>query len=84
MGTYRRYKLLTTVETPSKDQTDLVNAQVWIPESRTENGIAEVPLTEHALQAFRDQIWWRILGRGCFRAAPIQRHTRKHLRRRGM
>jgi integrase len=39
-----------------KDQVDLLNATVWIPESKTENGIAEVPLTDVALQAFRDQI----------------------------
>jgi integrase len=39
-----------------KDQVDLVNAVVWIPESKTPNGIAEVPLTEIAVRAFRDQI----------------------------
>jgi integrase len=49
----RIYKELTPMR---KDQIDLVNATVWIPESKTENRIAEVPLTEVALQAFRDQI----------------------------
>jgi integrase len=49
----RIYKELTPMR---KDQIDLVNATVWIPESKTENGIAEAPLTEVALQAFRDQI----------------------------
>jgi integrase len=39
-----------------KDQIDLLNAIVWIPDSKTENGIAEVPLTEVALKAFKDQI----------------------------
>ncbi len=39
-----------------KDQIDLINATVWIPDSKTENGIAEVPLTDVALQAFKDQI----------------------------
>jgi integrase len=39
-----------------KDQIDLINATVWIPDSKTENGIAEVPLTDVALQAFKDQM----------------------------
>ena len=39
----RVYKELTLM---SKDQVDLVNAVVWIPESKTPNGVAEVPLTE--------------------------------------
>lgn len=45
-----------------KEQVDLENAVVWIPDSKTPNGIAEVPLTELAVQAFRDQI--RISGTG--------------------
>ena len=32
------------------------NAVVWIPDSKTPNGIAEVPLTDLALEAFREQI----------------------------
>ena len=32
------------------------NAFVWIPDSKTPNGVAEVPLTELALTAFRDQM----------------------------
>ncbi len=28
-----------------KDQVDIANATVWIPDSKTENGVAEVPLT---------------------------------------
>src|SRR3972149_8914208 len=43
-----------------KDQVDLENAVVWIPDSKTPNGIAEVPLTKIAVGAFRDQI--RIAG----------------------
>jgi len=38
-----------------KDQVDLVNAVAWIPESKTPNGVAEVPLTEIAVKAFRSQ-----------------------------
>lgn len=49
----RVYKELTPMR---KDQVDLANAVVWIPESKTPNGVAEVPLTELAVKAFRDQI----------------------------
>jgi integrase len=45
-----------------KEQVDLGNAVVWIPDSKTPNGIAEVPLTDLALEAFRDQM--RIAGPG--------------------
>ena len=39
-----------------KDQVDLENAVVWIPDSKTPNGVAEVPLTDMAREAFRDQM----------------------------
>src|SRR5208282_5339869 len=39
-----------------KDQVDLQNAVVWIPDSKTPNGIAEVPLTSLAIQAFKSQM----------------------------
>ena len=39
-----------------KDQLDLPNAVVWIPDSKIPNGIAEVPLTLLAVDAFRDQL----------------------------
>ena len=55
----RVYKELMPMK---KDQVDLENAFVWIPDSKTPNGVAEVPLTELALEAFRDQI--RISGPG--------------------
>src|SRR5207245_3941361 len=38
------------------DQLDLPNAVVWIPDSKTPNGIAEVPLTPLAIDAFKDQL----------------------------
>jgi integrase len=47
-----------------KDQVDLANAVVWIPDSKTPNGIAEFPLTPLAVEAFRDQL--RIAGAGQF------------------
>jgi hypothetical protein len=39
-----------------KEQLDLTNATVWIPDSKTPNGVAEVPLTPQAVEAFHDQI----------------------------
>jgi len=45
-----------------KDQVDFVNKTVWIPDSKTPNGVAELPLTEVALQAFRGQM--RLAGPG--------------------
>jgi integrase len=55
----RVYKELTPMK---KDQVDLQNAVVWIPDSKTPNGIGEVPLTEIAVAAFEDQA--RIAGPG--------------------
>jgi len=49
----RVYKELAAMR---KDQVDLSNAVVWIPDSKTPNGIAEVPLTPLALEAFRQQM----------------------------
>jgi len=39
-----------------KDQVDLDNAVVWVPDSKTPNRVAEVPLTPLAVQPFRDQL----------------------------
>ena len=55
----RVYKELMQMK---KEQVDLQNAVVWIPDSKTPNGIAEVPLTDLARDAFREQI--RISGPG--------------------
>jgi len=49
----RIYKELMPMK---KEQLDLTNAMVWIPDSKTPNGIAEVPLTPLAIEAFRDQM----------------------------
>jgi len=49
----RVYKELMPVK---KEQLDLENAVVWIPDSKTPNGVAEVPLTPLAVEAFRDQL----------------------------
>jgi integrase len=49
----RVYKELLPMK---KDQVDLVNEVVWIPDSKTQNGISEHPLTKLALDAFQNQI----------------------------
>src|SRR5712671_2370918 len=49
----RIYKELTPMK---KDQLDLENRTVWIPDSKTPNGVAEVPLSEIAVEAFKSQI----------------------------
>jgi len=49
----RVYKELMPMK---KEHLDLANAVVWIPDSKTPNGIAEVPLTPIAVEAFRDQL----------------------------
>ena len=49
----RIYKELTPMK---KDQVDLENKVIWIPDSKTPNGVAEAPLTELAGEALRDQM----------------------------
>ncbi|MGC1186369.1 MAG: tyrosine-type recombinase/integrase [Candidatus Acidiferrales bacterium] len=39
-----------------KDHIDFLNAVLWVPDSKTPNGVAEIPLTKLALDAFRDQV----------------------------
>lgn len=55
----RVYKELLPMK---KDQVDFVDKTVWIPDSKTPNGVAELPLTGVALQAFRGQM--RLAGPG--------------------
>jgi len=57
----RIYKELASMR---KNQVDLHNAVVWIPDSKTPNGIAEVPLTSLAIEAFKSQM--AISGEGPF------------------
>jgi integrase len=40
----------------TKEQVDLANAVIWIPDSKTPTGVAELPLTAMAVQALQDQI----------------------------
>jgi integrase len=49
----RIYKELAPMK---KDQVDLENKIIWIPDSKTPNGVAEVPLTDLAAAALLDQM----------------------------
>ncbi len=49
----RVYKELAPMR---KEEVDLANAVVWIPHSKTPTGVGEVPLTDLAVEAFRDQL----------------------------
>ena len=49
----RIYRELTPMR---KEHLDLENRTVWIPSSKTANGVAEVPLTEIAIEAFQRQL----------------------------
>jgi len=51
-----------------KEDVDLANAIVWIPDSKAPSGIGEVPLTELAIEALRSQfsIGTRSQGRNSF------------------
>ena len=59
-----------------KDQIDFLNAVLWIPDSKTPNGVAEIPLTKLALEAFQNQV--AISGNGEF-LFPSDRNPRGHL-----
>src|SRR4029077_15030082 len=72
----RVYKELMPMK---KDQVDLENAVVWIPDSKTPNGIAEVPLTDLAVKAFRDQ--WALAGKESV-VVPQATRIRLDIRRR--
>jgi integrase len=60
-----------------KNQIDFLNAVLWIPDSKTPNGVAEIPLTKLALEAFRNQV--AISGNGDF-LFPSDRNEEGHLR----
>jgi integrase len=60
-----------------KHQIDFLNAVVWIPDSKTPNGVAEIPLSEIALDAFQKQV--TISGAGEF-LFPSDLNPNGHLR----
>jgi integrase len=49
----RIYKELAPMK---RDHVDLENKVVWIPDSKTPNGVADVPLTDFAVEALRQQM----------------------------
>ena len=61
-----------------KDQVDLQNAVVWIPDSKTPNGTAEVPLTSVAIEAFKNQM--AISGEGPY-LFPSDLNSTGHLKK---
>jgi hypothetical protein len=58
-----------------KDNVDLANAVVWIPDSKTPNGIAEVPLTPLAVQAFQASLPFLAMVRSSFPVTLVRRGT---------
>jgi integrase len=60
-----------------KNQIDFLNAVLWIPDSKTPNGVAEIPLTKLALEAFQNQV--AISGNGEF-LFPSNLNQEGHLR----
>jgi len=70
----RVYKELLPMK---KEHVDLLNCVVWIPDSKTLNGISELPLTKLAVEAFRNQI--AISGNGDF-LFPSDETPSKHLK----
>ncbi len=77
----RVYKELTPMR---QDQVDLVNAMVWIPESKTAEWNRRGAAHRHGAPGFQGpDKSWRALGRGFFPAARTQAPTRGRLRRCG-
>jgi integrase len=60
-----------------KDEIDFLNGVLWIPDSKTPNGVAEIPLTKFALEAFQHQL--TISGNGEF-LFPSDLNRKGHLR----
>jgi len=76
----RVYKELAPMK---KDQVDLSNAVVWIPDSKTPNGIAEVPLTPLAAEALQRQMAITPESQFLFRSDRNSRDTKPPSRRFG-
>lgn len=59
------------------EQIDFLNKTVWIPDSKTPNGVAELPLTEVAVQSFQKQMLLAGPGEYLFPSKP---NSAGHLR----
>jgi integrase len=55
-GLFRPHYVSRSEQQKIEQQLNLKNEVVWIPDSKTPNGVAEVPLTPLALEAFRNQL----------------------------
>jgi integrase len=60
-----------------KSQIDFLNGVLWIPDSKTPNGIAEIPLSKVALEAFQNQVAIAGIGEFLF---PNDRNPEGHLK----
>jgi integrase len=60
-----------------KHQIDFLNEFLWVPDSKTSNGVAEIPLSKLALEAFQNQV--AISGNGEF-LFPSDLNREGHLR----
>jgi len=60
-----------------KKHIDFLNGVLWIPDSKTPHGVAEIPLTKVALEAFQNQV--AISGKGEF-LFPSDLNPKGHLR----
>jgi integrase len=69
----RIYKELIPIK---KDQVDLENRTVWISDSKTPNGVADVPLSDIAIQAFLSQIAISAPGRYLFPNEDLSGHQK--------
>ena len=75
----RIYKELTPMK---RDQVDLENTIIWIPDSKMPNGVAEVPLTDLAVEALRIRCSSRGTARSFF-AVRIPSGIRRRSRQSG-
>src|SRR5208282_4381587 len=76
----RVYKELASMK---KEQVDLANKVVFITDSKTPTGVADVPLTEIALEAFCSQIEVAGHGQWLFPSDGTRPGTRPNSRRSG-
>jgi hypothetical protein len=76
----RVYKELASMQ---KEQIDLSNKVLFIADSKTPTGVAEVPLTDIAVEAFGVRSNWLALAHGSFPMIVTGQATRRRSRRSG-
>jgi hypothetical protein len=70
----RVYKELMPMK---KEQVDLENAVAWIPDSKTPDGVAEVPLRRWLSRLFVIRFEFLVPVRGCFQMRRVRLDTRR-------